>query len=42
MFLVRESGSDYVLSLVFESRVYHYKIQRTPTGYHFYGQARLA
>ena len=38
-FLIRESGQDYVLSLVYESRVYHYKIQPSGNVLHFYGQA---
>ena len=36
-FLVRESSGDWVLSLVYDSKVYHYKIQKSSQGYNFYG-----
>ncbi len=37
MFLIRESGGDYVLSMACDGKVFHYKIQKAPGGYHFYG-----
>ena len=41
LFLVREGSkgpADFVLSVLFESKVWHYKIQQAHGGgYHFYG-----
>jgi hypothetical protein len=41
LFLIREggkAGADYAISAVFESKVWHYRIQRMPSQrYHFYG-----
>ena len=39
-FLIREGhkgNADLALSLVCDAKVWHYKIQKTPIGYHFYG-----
>ncbi len=37
VFLIRESSADYVVSMVFEGKIFHYKIQKTHGGFHFYG-----